>query len=145
MLAQALLLLGTLAWIEVVGPATTRFGYSLQHAWINSNFWIMALNLLPFRPLDGAEAWQIFRAMRVESVSFGQILRRCLPLPRLEKRAPKPPPSSRPPEPSPPKRAAQGNGRASATEGKPSRQAEAAIAEALEKIAREAGEARKKK
>jgi len=145
-LAQGLLLLGTLAWVEVMGPATTPFGFYLQDAWIRSNLWIIGLNLLPIRPLDGAEAWQIFRAMRVESVSFGQILKRCLPLPRFERRP------KRPSDPPPPRadasrpRGGAGNGApGSEASGKPSRQAEAAIAEALEKIAREAGEARKKK
>jgi Zn-dependent protease len=145
-LAQGFLLLGTLAWVEVMGPATTPFGFYLQDAWIRSNLWIIGLNLLPIRPLDGAEAWQIFRAMRVESVSFGQILRRCLPL-RFERR-PKPPSDPTPSKSgaSPPGSSASDNGAGKGeASSKPSTQAEAAIAEALEKIAREAGEARKKK
>lgn len=140
-LAQGLLLLGTLAWVRVFGPAQTPFGFYLQDAWIRSNLWIMALNLIPIRPLDGAEAWQVFRAMRVESVTFGQILRRCLPLPRLRKGPKKPPPSERPP----PRKKATGRTVPPGDDGKPSRQAETAIADALEKIAREAAEAKKKK
>jgi hypothetical protein len=81
--------------------------------------------------------------MRVESVSFGQILRRCLPLPRLSSRPKQRPPSSPPPAP----RARPQNGAKPPPTGggKPSKEAEAAIADVLEKISQEAAEARKKK
>lgn len=145
-LAQAILLAGTYAYVSVFGSATTAFGYYLQDAWLRANLWIMALNLLPVAPLDGAEAWQLFRAMRVESVSFGQVLRRCLPgFSRSRKSSKKPPklddvrrdrqdppprtPSSRPP----------------AEDGKPSADAQRAIAEALERISEQARDARRKK
>ncbi len=140
---QALLLLGTFGYVHLVGHSQSNFGYQLEQAWLHTNLWIIGLNLLPVAPLDGAEAWQIFRAMRVESVSFSDVLRRCLP--GLGARRPKPPkrpPSDGPPAPrrdqrvqeAPPKR-----------DGKPSAEAQAAIAEALEKVAQQAREARRKK
>lgn len=140
-LAQAVLLAGTYAYVAVVGPATTAFGFYLQDAWLRANLWIMALNLLPVAPLDGAEAWQIFRAMRVESVNFGQVLRRCLPrLPRSNK--PKKPAPAQKRE-APPRRAASKS--PPAEDGKPSADAQRAIAEALEKISEQARDARRKK
>ena len=146
-LAQAMLLGGTLAYVRVFGEPTSAFGFQLQHAWVQTNLWIIALNLLPVAPLDGAEAWQIFRAMRVESVSFGQIVKRCLP--RFTRRR------------GPGNKSDQGGAsasrqhkvpkadavseRESMRDGDPSPEARAAIAEALERISRQAREARRKK
>jgi len=141
-IAQALLLLGTLAYIQIAGPATGAFGFYLQDAWVRANLWIMALNLLPIAPLDGAEAWQIFRAMRVESVTFWQVLRRCVPgLGRRKVRLP--PSSNRDSEPprSDPKSPPSSKG---ASDGEPSADAQRAIADALKRISEQARDARKK-
>lgn len=144
-LAQALLLLGTFAYVQVMGPATSAFGFHLQDAWIRANVYIMALNLLPVAPLDGSEAWQIFRAMRVESVTFGQILRKCLP--GFGPRKPKPPSSSgsseRQPPPSDREPPAPPRARG-ASDGEPSAEAQRAIADALRRISEQARDARKK-
>ena len=143
-LAQALLLLGTLGYVQVMGPPTSSFGFLLEDAWIRANLWIMALNLLPIAPLDGKEAWQIFRAMRVESVTFGQILRKCLP--GFGRRKLKPPPSSDRPQ-----RERRDDDRSVAerppqkpADGEPSAEAQRAIADALRRISEKARDARKK-
>ena len=147
-LAQAVLLAGTLLYVSVFGEPTSAFGYHLQHAWVETNLWIIAINLLPVAPLDGAEAWQIFRAMRVESVSLGQILRRCLPrFTRRRRPGGNDPGAGKPsgPRRQPVTRGRQDSERDRGREGNPSPEARAAIAEALERISRQAGEARRKK
>ncbi len=142
-IAQALLLGATFAYVQLMGPATSAFGFHLQDAWIRANLWIMALNLLPVAPLDGAEAWQIFRAMRVESVTFGQVLRRCLPGfgGRRRKLADEPPArgSDKPTSERPPSKPG-----AAASDGEPSAEAQRAIADALRRISEQARDARKK-
>lgn len=146
-LGQAILLALTYAYISVFGEPTSVFGWQVRDAWIRANLWIMALNLLPVAPLDGAEAWQLFRAMRVESVSFRELVGRCLP--RFRRRRPKsslPRSSQRPVEKSPSRSRPPAEGtKRGASDGKPSKQAEAAIADALERIAKQAREARGKK
>jgi len=143
-LAQGLLLLGTLAYIQVMGPATSAFGVYLQDAWVRANLYIMALNLLPVAPLDGKEAWQIFRAMRVESVTFGQILRKCLP--GFGRRKLKPPPSSgrAPSEGRDEDRSGAKRPPHTPADGEPSAEAQRAIADALRRISDKARDARKK-
>lgn len=143
--AQALLLAGTFAYVQIMGPATSAFGFHLQDAWIRANLWIMALNLLPVAPLDGAEAWQIFRAMRVESVTFGQVLRRCLPGFGGRGRKLEPPPSShKAASERPPSKPDSGAGSRGASDGEPSAEAQRAIADALRRISEKARDARKK-
>lgn len=146
-LAQALLLGGTFAYVQIMGPATSPFGFYLQDAWIRANLWIMALNLLPVAPLDGADAWQIFRAMRVESVTFGQVLRRCLPGfgGRRRKLASTPPVSSKKPASERKPQGADAPGDSpGGVDGEPSAEAQRAIAEALRRISEQARDARKK-
>lgn len=139
-LAQALLLVSTLALLLLIGEPESSFGFQLKDAWVRANLWVMALNLLPVQPLDGADAWQITRAMRVESVSFAQVLRRCLPRLGGGRGRPRQGPSRR----SAPRTPAE-SGRAPSPEGKPSPEAERAIADALKKISEQARDARRKK
>lgn len=147
-LAQALLLGGTFAYVQVMGPATSAFGFYLQDAWIRANLWIMALNLLPVAPLDGAEAWQIFRAMRVESVTFRQVLRRCLPGfggRGRKRKLESPPTSDRPASERPPSKTDARKGSGKAPDEEPSPEAQRAIADALRRISEQARDARNKK
>ena len=62
--AQGLLLVTTLALVIVFGWPTSWAGYALARAFIYTNLFIMALNLLPFPPFDGAEAWRLARGWR---------------------------------------------------------------------------------
>jgi Zn-dependent protease len=58
-LAQAALLAVAFVLTAVLGSPTTAFGYDLTRAFLWTNLILMGLNLLPFPPLDGAEAWKL--------------------------------------------------------------------------------------
>ena len=60
-LAQAALLVATLAVLAVSGWPAEGFFADLADAFTWSNAGLIALNLLPIPPLDGAEAWKILR------------------------------------------------------------------------------------
>jgi Zn-dependent protease len=57
-LAQAVLLLLTFVVLRWVEP-TSAFGLDLAGAFTATNLWGIGVNLLPVRPLDGAEAWPL--------------------------------------------------------------------------------------
>lgn len=61
--AQAALLLATLVVTGIVGSPVTTWGAQLTHAFITTNLWLMALNLIPAHPFDGAEAWPVARTL----------------------------------------------------------------------------------
>lgn len=59
-LAQGVLLLGTLA-VTGLWPSRASAEWALiRHAFIQINLWIIAINLLPFPPFDGQRAWGLF-------------------------------------------------------------------------------------
>jgi Zn-dependent protease len=62
--AQALLLVVTLALVLVLGSPTTRWAAELVHVFTTTNLLLIGLNLIPVRPLDGAEAWPLVRHLR---------------------------------------------------------------------------------
>ena len=62
--AQMILLAVTLTVAAVLGPPSDAFSAQLHHAFVSANLWVMAINLLPFPPLDGAEAWTLLRLLR---------------------------------------------------------------------------------
>ncbi|MEZ4471823.1 MAG: hypothetical protein R3F60_13735 [bacterium] len=81
--AQATLLAAVVIWAAVTGPATTEAGWTVRQVLIRSNLFMIALNLLPFPPLDGATAWKILPLLRARF--------------RAQKKAPPPPkPPARP-------------------------------------------------
>ncbi|MCU0656861.1 MAG: hypothetical protein MUF64_16890 [Polyangiaceae bacterium] len=57
-LAQAVLLAGAFAYQKLVG-AGSPFVAQLLGVWIETNLTLMAINLLPIAPLDGARAWKL--------------------------------------------------------------------------------------
>jgi stage IV sporulation protein FB len=59
-LAQSFLLIATLLVTAFFGHARGHAGTLVEHAFIEINLWIVAINLLPFPPLDGARAWRLF-------------------------------------------------------------------------------------
>lgn len=65
-LAQGLLLLGTVVVVLIVGSPTNPHAAQVVSAFTNANLWLIGLNLLPFPPLDGAEAWKILRQGRFQ-------------------------------------------------------------------------------
>jgi Zn-dependent protease len=58
-LAQAALFAATVAALGFLGPPRSLFGRELAYVFTTTNLWLMALNLIPFAPLDGAEAWKL--------------------------------------------------------------------------------------
>jgi stage IV sporulation protein FB len=61
--AQLSMLLITLLLGAILPAPTIPFVWELQSVMIETNLFIMALNLLPVKPLDGAECWPIFRLL----------------------------------------------------------------------------------
>jgi len=74
LIAQCLLLLGTLLVVAVLGHATSNAGSLVEHAFIEINSWIMGFNLLPFAPLDGARAWRLFPELTARGWSLPRLL-----------------------------------------------------------------------
>jgi stage IV sporulation protein FB len=62
--AQLLVLGATYAALALLGPPTSTFAAELAYVFVKTNEWLIAINLLPVPPLDGAQAWAIFRLMR---------------------------------------------------------------------------------
>ncbi|HEY4102931.1 MAG TPA: hypothetical protein VGM44_03535 [Polyangiaceae bacterium] len=60
-LAQLLLYAGTRLWLRLA-PPETWFGAQVAFTFTDTNLWLVAINLMPIPPLDGARAWQIFSA-----------------------------------------------------------------------------------
>lgn len=58
-LAQGVLLAFTYAYSALAGPPETNAEYQIVSAFTRTNLHLILLNLLPFPPLDGAQAWQI--------------------------------------------------------------------------------------
>ncbi len=53
------------AWIALVfADPPTRMAAELAAVFTYTNVWMMAINLLPVRPLDGAEAWKLVPLLR---------------------------------------------------------------------------------
>jgi Zn-dependent protease len=57
--AQMLLWVIAQAALFFLGPPSSMFWAQLAAAFTTVNLWIMAVNLLPIPPLDGAEAWPL--------------------------------------------------------------------------------------
>ncbi len=64
-LAQAGLLVSTLLVVALSGAPESGWGLLVSYGFININLWIIAMNLLPFPPLDGARAWSLFRELKL--------------------------------------------------------------------------------
>jgi Zn-dependent protease len=62
-LAQLVVFGATLLWLSAVPPSSS-FGWQMAATFTHTNLWLVAINLLPIPPLDGARAWGIFRAFR---------------------------------------------------------------------------------
>ncbi|HWO09903.1 MAG TPA: hypothetical protein VNN80_10505, partial [Polyangiaceae bacterium] len=162
---QAILLLGTLLAVALLGHATSHAGSLIEHAFIEINLWIIGLNLLPFPPLDGARAWRLFSELTARGWSLPRLLfyplRRWAERRRRERGAvPRSGSSSAEVAPShaePRRRAhsvpAEGGAAERATTEdddddigqKPSAQAQRELAALLERIGDEAGRAKKRR
>ena len=60
-LGQLVILLTTLLWAKSFDPVSHPFVAQLVSAFTATNVIMVLLNLLPVSPLDGAEAWRVFR------------------------------------------------------------------------------------
>lgn len=89
-LAQAVLLVVALAVLALGGWRAVPFGGELAYTFVWTNLWLIGLNLLPFAPLDGAEAWRLVtelgrrRRTRLDARAGRQLLDQILarPAPR---------------------------------------------------------------
>lgn len=63
--AQALLLLATVVVLAILGPLSWLLG-GIGHVFISVNAWLIAVNLLPIPPLDGARAWALVPILAAE-------------------------------------------------------------------------------
>jgi stage IV sporulation protein FB len=58
-IAQAIALVGAYAVLAAAGPPERVFTAQLAAAFTSTNIWLIAINLIPVPPLDGAEAWKL--------------------------------------------------------------------------------------
>jgi len=63
-LAQLALLVATEGLLLTAGRPTSSFAVDMVSVFTETNLWLMLINLIPVPPLDGANAWTIFRAWR---------------------------------------------------------------------------------
>jgi len=63
-LAQAVLLGVVLLLCVGLGAGTGPLGAQLRYSFLEVNLAVLAINLLPMAPLDGALAWRLFAALR---------------------------------------------------------------------------------
>jgi stage IV sporulation protein FB len=63
-LAQAVLLVLAHGWLKWGSPPTSAAEWTLLSLATGTNLWLIAVNLMPIPPLDGAKAWQILRNWR---------------------------------------------------------------------------------
>lgn len=59
-LAQLVVLTVTGLVVLVLGQPAQPFWANLVHAFLVTNVFLIGINLIPFKPLDGAEAWPLF-------------------------------------------------------------------------------------
>lgn len=85
--AQFLLLLLTLTYTLILGAPTSAAEAQIVSAFTTTNLWVIALNLLPISPLDGAQAWRLFGELRRRKLSPLALLRRWLALRRFRRHA----------------------------------------------------------
>jgi Zn-dependent protease len=57
--AQVALLIATQVALLVLGPPATAFQHGIVSGFVSTNIFLIAINLIPVPPLDGAEAWRL--------------------------------------------------------------------------------------
>lgn len=127
--AQFLVLLAAVLLRLVLGAPSTAWQAELANVFINTNVWLMLLNLLPLPSLDGAKAWTLFAELKRGGFQlFGGNHRRPKP-PRRSSR------STQPPKPR-----SHGAKPGEDDVSQNSAQARRELARVLERVAKEAGE-----
>lgn len=61
---QALLLIVAYTYSAISGPPSSLYEAQLLSVFTDTNLFLIGLNLLPFPPLDGAQAWDIIHQVR---------------------------------------------------------------------------------
>lgn len=155
-LAQTLLLFVVLIARAIWGAPQSRAGLLASEAFVSINLWIAALNLVPFRPLDGADAWRLFGELERSGWSLRGFLLRPLLVWARDRRAARlssnPAPAEVVSSTEPvhtPSRTAEAEARAveetDREAPKPSAQAQRELAALLERIGDEAGKAKRRR
>jgi Zn-dependent protease len=67
--AQMVALVVAVVATRVLGAPRTSFARDLAEAFIYPNLWLIALNLIPVPPLDGAEAWKLPGLLRARAAA----------------------------------------------------------------------------
>jgi Zn-dependent protease len=73
-LGQAVLLGGALAYSRLRGVPVSQAGLAFRYCLIDINIALMAINMLPFAPLDGAVAWEVFADLGAGEYGFAATL-----------------------------------------------------------------------
>ncbi len=156
-LAQTLLFVLTLLARAIWGPFQSRSGILVSEVFIDINLWIAVLNLIPFAPLDGAEAWRLFGELERAGWTLKGFLLRPLMRWARDRRAARlsVDPAGHPDEEpaaesdrgaSPPAESeTKGAAQAEVDLPKPSAQAQRELAALLERIGDEAGKAKRRR
>lgn len=157
-IAQLVLVAVALLARAVLGAPQTRIGFELFHAFTELNLWIAAFNLIPIAPFDGARAWSLFGELERTGTPLGRLL--AAPLGRWARRRRSaraggpgtPSPSDR--SPSAPRRrkrrrrqaepASSPQPPADGESPQPSAEAQRELAALLERIANDAGKAKRR-
>lgn len=71
-LAQAVVLVLTAITLALAPPISSLFLADLANTFLMTNAFIMAINLLPIPPLDGAEAWSLIPMLRKGGFKLGR-------------------------------------------------------------------------
>jgi hypothetical protein len=150
-IAQAVVALSVWLGTLLLGSPGAPWAETIVHALIETNLWLMALNLLPIPPLDGAIAWGLFghlgdswRAAERRVLTSAQDWARARREAReTGQRRPRGPRSRRSTSPSASPLASSSNTSAEeALDEQPSLQAQAELAALLDRLAR--GKAKRK-
>jgi stage IV sporulation protein FB len=73
-LGQAVLLGVAFAYSRLRGAPVSQAGLAFQYCLVDINLALIAINLLPFAPLDGAVAWELFADLGASEYGFAATL-----------------------------------------------------------------------
>jgi Zn-dependent protease len=136
--AQTGLLVVALGYTWIAGPPNSEAEAQIVSAFTRTNLWLIAVNLLPIAPLDGASAWKLFGELRRQRLTLWRLLQTWAARRKAARQPNGPGPKARPAPPPP--SSAPGN-KESAASGEAQRE----LARLFEKVAEEARRAREKK
>ncbi len=68
--AQFIVFGAAVAATYIFGKPESFIGFQIYHALIETNLWIIAINLIPVEPLDGKKAWRILAPLKETIQSY---------------------------------------------------------------------------